>query len=805
MATAAELLAARASGTSATDNTLVIDNYLRMIQIPSSITNLGVENDDDVLRLKFRMPRYLGETDLSTFSVRINYLNAKGESDVYTVDDLEIVGSNLTFSWLVGPTATKYKGNTKFNVCMRIVDADFYVLKEYNTTIATLPVLEGLECEESVVEYYSDILEQWKAQLFGIGDTEEAKLLAKSQEEQENIANKGAEVLATIPENYTSTYHMAREAYRNKSDAIVCSVSGDYIHLDNSAEDPFRSLKIFGRTTQPQTTGAQIFDATNYEGVGSNSSITVSDDQYLIVATGGVSAGYAFSKFPVDVARCAGKTLVMKVDKLEGQSECGVMMYGFIGGASVINYTLKPGQTSVECPIAADVEEVKVYVYTNTTGTAKTANNTVTVKGLMVYEKDAANGSWEPYSGGLSSPSPEWPQSQTDVTDTTISILGANLFEYERITSTSKGGVTITNNGDGSFTIDGSSNTTEVCSAEYAISNAAMKGMFHPGNLRLITDVKTYPMIFVNLYRNGSFMSTILSSTWSRDYSYTLPEDFFTSDIYSLRIGFHANADTAIIPGTVTPILTQHSGDIQESLRGWSVIYCSDEYTLRGIPVSEGGNYTDSEGQQWICDEIDYAKGTHIQRIGVSTFTNAFEYVGASYTDGSGVFYCGLSGYDTSDFNLRMISTHFRFRGYATHNTAALAQLSAGEFSYIRNPTAGARLYFAVAGIETKEAATEWLASTAPVVFYPLKTPVETELDMTTINKAEWLTTYYPRTTLVNPNDTGMYVEYNADLKRYANEIMADAAEEVITQDKIQAAVDAWLAAHYSTAEGVSF
>ena len=145
MATAAELLAARAPGASGVDNTLIIDNYLRMIQIPSSITNLGVENDDDVLRLKFRMPRYLGTTDLSTFSVRINYLNAKGESDVYTVSDLEIVGDNLTFSWLVGPTATKYKGNTKFNVCMRIVDADFYVLKEYNTTIATLPVLEGLE------------------------------------------------------------------------------------------------------------------------------------------------------------------------------------------------------------------------------------------------------------------------------------------------------------------------------------------------------------------------------------------------------------------------------------------------------------------------------------------------------------------------------------------------------------------------------------------------------------------------------------------------------------------------------------
>ena len=27
-------------------------------------------------------------------------------------------------------------------------------------------------------------------------------------------------------------------------------------------------------------------------------------------------------------------------------------------------------------------------------------------------------------------------------------------------------------------------------------------------------------------------------------------------------------------------------------------------HTLPGIPVTSGGNYTDSDGQQWICDEV---------------------------------------------------------------------------------------------------------------------------------------------------------------------------------------------------------
>ncbi len=40
-------------------------------------------------------------------------------------------------------------------------------------------------------------------------------------------------------------------------------------------------------------------------------------------------------------------------------------------------------------------------------------------------------------------------------------------------------------------------------------------------------------------------------------------------------------------------------------------------HTLHGIPVTSGGNYTDSDGQQWICDEIDFERGVCIKRIGV--------------------------------------------------------------------------------------------------------------------------------------------------------------------------------------------
>lgn len=36
---------------------------------------------------------------------------------------------------------------------------------------------------------------------------------------------------------------------------------------------------------------------------------------------------------------------------------------------------------------------------------------------------------------------------------------------------------------------------------------------------------------------------------------------------------------------------------------------------LPGISVASGGNYTDENGQQWVCDEVDLARGVRVQRI----------------------------------------------------------------------------------------------------------------------------------------------------------------------------------------------
>lgn len=147
---------------------VTIDNDLRTINIPSGISILGVQYDDDVHKICFEMPRYVSDTDLSEFSIRVNYKNPNGDGDIFEVEDKVVNDDTITFSWVVGPTAFLCVGDVLFSICLKKYADDGIVDKEYNTTIAKLPVLEGLETGPLVVRENSDVLERWKLELFDI-------------------------------------------------------------------------------------------------------------------------------------------------------------------------------------------------------------------------------------------------------------------------------------------------------------------------------------------------------------------------------------------------------------------------------------------------------------------------------------------------------------------------------------------------------------------------------------------------------------------------------------------------------------
>ncbi len=171
-----------------TEDICVIDSDLRIIDIPEQFKVLGVENDKDVKVMQFRMPKVYKGTDLSAFNISVNYQNARGTKDRYVVTDKKVSGDQIEFSWTVGKTATVYRGDTRFIVCMRLTGSDGIIQKEFNTTLATMTVLEGLEVDNPVIEQEEkDII----AQLLQIVDD-------KSKEAVQAVTAEGTKQIKAV-------------------------------------------------------------------------------------------------------------------------------------------------------------------------------------------------------------------------------------------------------------------------------------------------------------------------------------------------------------------------------------------------------------------------------------------------------------------------------------------------------------------------------------------------------------------------------------------------------------------------------
>lgn len=132
-----------------------IDVTTRTITIPESLKIAGVMADNKVKRIYFKVPKQAQIADLSKLDVHINYLNAEMQGDRHDCTDKAISGEYMTFSWLISDFATMYKGNITFIVCMDNAETE----EHWNTTVATLTVLEGLETSATIVEQNPDVLE----------------------------------------------------------------------------------------------------------------------------------------------------------------------------------------------------------------------------------------------------------------------------------------------------------------------------------------------------------------------------------------------------------------------------------------------------------------------------------------------------------------------------------------------------------------------------------------------------------------------------------------------------------------------
>lgn len=145
-----------------------IDTRTRTIFVPPEIVVGAVQSDKNAERIKFSCPKIVGDNlDLSKFSIRINFENVSSVDpdisikDQYICEDASINEDNITFSWVIGKNAARYMGTIRFIVCAVKTDSDSNISIEWNTTVAQIPVLEGIEIDQpSLDENNKDVINQ---------------------------------------------------------------------------------------------------------------------------------------------------------------------------------------------------------------------------------------------------------------------------------------------------------------------------------------------------------------------------------------------------------------------------------------------------------------------------------------------------------------------------------------------------------------------------------------------------------------------------------------------------------------------
>ena len=198
-------------------------------------------------------------------------------------------------------------------------------------------------------------------------------------------------------------------------------------------------------------------------------------------------------------------------------------------------------------------------------------------------------------------------------------------------------------------------------------------------------------------------------------------------------------------------------------------------HTLPGIPVPSGGNYTDENGQQWIADEADFARGKYVQRVGRVVLDGTDKtLIKASgvQNDTEYTYYC--TGIRAANINVMPLCTHLRNGAPFSNNSVFWQSQTSILFTQMTTVAKS------VGNNET--AVNAWLQTNHMTALYALATPIETDLSDADIAAFAQLRSFKPNTTVFNDAGAYMAVQYVADTKSYIDQKIAEISAAVLSK-----------------------
>lgn len=197
---------------------------------------------------------------------------------------------------------------------------------------------------------------------------------------------------------------------------------------------------------------------------------------------------------------------------------------------------------------------------------------------------------------------------------------------------------------------------------------------------------------------------------------------------------------------------------------------------LRGIPVTSGGNYTDPTGQQWVCDEVDFARGVRVQRVKVKELSPDDKWTYQKLDGGNNNYQERLDDTVSAKAGWPCICNILPFKNVMWNDSVAnLPKI----YAYAKEITAS---FPPSSEYSSLEAFKQLLTNVKSVIYYALATPIETPLTDAEIAAYKSLTTYAPTTVVQAADGAGLEATYKCNVRKAEktiNDLYAELTAEL--------------------------
>lgn len=593
---------------------------------------------------------------------------------------------------------------------------------------------------------------------------EKAKSGTAADREVAEAASKAAQVSAISAEKSAERAETAKEEIQESADqiqkntediagleetvstaGISVTEAGTGIVVPECTGGKLQGLKMYGKSEQVQYSGKNLFnvsDTTNNILTKNGIKINEVDQQNGIIKA---EFSQPYQQLGVMINSSANTTYTLSFKQKNSKNdEIEVRSYyvkNDVMGDSIKQVVISSEEASFTFTVLNDSYIVVLF---RPKGNYSSSDTNVCEFTNIQLERNASSTDFEPYVGGKPSPSPDYPQEIKYVENPNLMIHTKNIVKDVYVIET-------TTQYSSALLIDADIQGD----TEYMLSFIAPEGL----RVYVNENLCSYKLI----KGTGKIQSVPIKTIK------TISKDNVNQFNTNRQKWMLLKIDKDNTVKSKFDKIQLEKGNVATTYESYGCKILTLPYQLNAIPVSSDGNYTDEEGQQWVCDEIDFERGMYIQRVGTKVGIDGFQKTNSANSDMSLRIVCNTNDIEKVKFT-PIICNKLRWEKKSSYTE---------EGTYISTSEADiGRVCVRVEGIKTMEEYQEILADMQ--YFYILATPIETPLTAEEINDYKSLYTY-DGTTIID-NDAGCYMEATVpqDTKYYIDSKIAGLSAAIV-------------------------